>query len=256
MSGGQDQGSSFAQDADTATQTVDDRFLQIDSSKLEEVFRWKQLYYDGVSLGSDDTGFKFPTDMADEVVATANDGNFIPYNNVPMGIEHYQNRLFVTVPRRRMGIPSTLNYVNLQGGHNKSPRLRPFPDLATNTLQPNLQADSSRIVSVYRTRIDECERMWFVDTGLLELPGSNSTQIQPPSIWIWNLQSNQQIRRFEFPADIVQRGSGVASITVDVDRQNCDAAFAYVPDLVNNRLYVYSFRDNRMWSFTVRLTVN
>lgn len=103
-------------------------------------------------------------------------------------------------------------------------------------------------MSVYRTRIDECDRLWFVDTGLLEYP-ENMTQVQPPSIWVLDPNSGNTIRRFEFPANIEQRGNGVASITIDVDQRNCDNAFAYIPDLFFNRMYVYSYKQNRMWSF-------
>lgn len=38
-------------------------------------------------------------------------------------------------------------------------------------IKENMQADSNRIVSVYRTRVDSCNRLWFVDTGALEYPG-------------------------------------------------------------------------------------
>lgn len=112
----------------------------------------------------------------------------------------------------------------------------------------DLRSDPNKIISVYRTRIDECNRLWFIDTGLLEYP-NNSSQVQPPSIWIINPDDGNLIHRFEFPSNVEQRGNGVASITVDVDARNCNDAFAYIPDLFFNRLYVYSMRSNRMWSF-------
>lgn len=67
---------------------------------------------------------------------------------------------------------------------------------------------------------------------------ANPVQVQQPSIWMIDLKSGAR-RRFEFPSNILATGSGVASITVDVDRNNCDNAFAYIPDLVNGALYVY-----------------
>lgn len=36
---------------------------------------------------------------------------------------------------------------------------------------------------MYRTRVDSCNRLWFVDTGALEYP-NNRIQVQPPSIWL------------------------------------------------------------------------
>lgn len=64
-------------------------------------------------------------------------------------------------------------------------------------------------------------------------------QVQRPSIWVVDMNTEQRIRRFEIPQSIVQPGHGLASITVDVDQNNCNGAFAYIPDLLTYRLYVY-----------------
>lgn len=64
-----------------------------------------------------------------------------------------------------------------------------------------------------------------------------------------NLDTDQVIRRFEIPTSIITDGHGIASITPDVERGKCDDAYAYLPDLANYRLHVYSFRQNRLWSF-------
>lgn len=63
--------------------------------------------------------------------------NYIAYNNVPMGATHFKGKLFVTVPRRRPGIPSTLNYVSTKSTRGTDPSFRPYPDLATNDLHVN-----------------------------------------------------------------------------------------------------------------------
>lgn len=64
-------------------------------------------------------------------------------------------------------------------------------------------------------------------------------QIQQPSIWIFDLNTDTVVRRFEIPSYIVTAGHGIASLTVDVDDNRCDDAYAYLPDLVNYRLHVY-----------------
>ena len=66
----------------------------------------------------------FPADLPSD--------SFIPYNNVPLGIAHYKDRVFVGIPRRAAGIPSTLNYVTIS--EKPSPALRSFPDYETNRL--------------------------------------------------------------------------------------------------------------------------
>lgn len=107
--------------------------------------------------------------------------------------------------------------------------------------QPQNQPDRNRIVSVYRTRVDSCGRLWFIDTGALEYPG-NIIQVQPPSIWIFDLSNDLLLRRFEIPMSNVRNvGHGLPSITIDIDGNACDDAYAYLPDLVNYRLHVYRY---------------
>ncbi|KAI8431813.1 hypothetical protein MSG28_016228, partial [Choristoneura fumiferana] len=98
-------------------------------------------------------------------------------------------------------IPTTLNYIDLdQNVNTRSPALNPYPDIL----------QGRNLTSVYRTRADECGRLWMVDTGLLELPG-------------------------------------LASITVDVIGGDCSNTFAYVPDLTTFGIIVFSLRDNDSW---------
>lgn len=51
-----------------------------------------------------------------------------------MGATHYNGHLIVTVPRRRVGIPSTLNYISTKSTKGSSPSFRAFPDQKTNDL--------------------------------------------------------------------------------------------------------------------------
>lgn len=54
---------------------------------------------------------------------------------MPVGVDRFNNKLFITVPRRRPGIPSSLNYVAIdEFGENRSPNLKPFPNIETNLL--------------------------------------------------------------------------------------------------------------------------
>lgn len=67
----------------------------------------------------------------------------------------------------------------------------------------------------------------------------NFTQVQRPSIWVIDLETDKLIRRFEIPQSIVALGNGLISITVDSDRHHCDEAYAYIPDMATYRLYTY-----------------
>lgn len=221
----------------------------IQGEGLIEFFKWKQLAFDLPTEipFSGNTDFVFPSKTNAGNNRDSSDANYIPYSNVPMGVTHFREKLFITTPRRRPGIPSTLNFVRIDST-TKSPKLIPYPSYYENQLDSRLQPDPDRLISVYRTRVDACNRLWFIDTGMLEYP-NNRTQVQRPALWIVNLENNKRIRRFEIDESIVPIGRGIASVTVDLDSKRCDDAYAYIPDLVHNCLLVYSFRQNRIWVF-------
>jgi len=54
-------------------------------ANLEEVFAWKEL------------SFVWPSeDVKNDVLKS---GSYIPANNLPLGIDRWKNKLFVTIPR-------------------------------------------------------------------------------------------------------------------------------------------------------------
>lgn len=59
------------------------------AQRLQERFNWRQL------------DWVFPNQqLRDRAIAS---GDYIPTNGLPVGIERWQNKLFVTVPRWRNG---------------------------------------------------------------------------------------------------------------------------------------------------------
>lgn len=127
-----------------------------------------------VSYGAASDGIAFPDDEQETELRSERQSalaaNYVAYNNVPMGVTHYRGRLFITVPRRRPGVPATLNFISTKSTARSSPSLRAFPSYRVNELHPQLMADPNRLISVYRTRVDACNRLWFIDTGMLEYP--------------------------------------------------------------------------------------
>lgn len=58
--------------------------------KLQEQYKWKVLDY------------AFPSE--NEKIDALRSGRFIPENNLPVGIEVWKDKLFVTVPRWKPGM--------------------------------------------------------------------------------------------------------------------------------------------------------
>lgn len=242
--------------------------------KLQEVLAWKQLSYDLGDIGTSNRYFSQPSDASDSDVAfpdQSDPGNvpapadgtnepaeggqagnnfFIPYNNVPMGVDRWKNKLFITVPRRRNGIPATLNYVEIPaaGNDNKSPGLRPYPDLKTNTLVAATTGEYTPLVNIYRTTVDVCDRLWFVDTGIMEIP-DNFQAVQPPALVVYDLNTDTLLHRYLLRSEDMVNDNpvGFASVTVDVDASDCANAFAYLPDLATYGVVVYSLKEDTSW---------
>lgn len=94
--------------------------------------------------------------------------------------------------------------------------------------------------------MDECDRLWFVDTGVMEFP-DNRIVVKRPSLWIINLNDDSLVRRFEIPVNLVETGRGLVTLTVDDPNGTCQNSFAYITDWLTSNLIVYSLSQNRAW---------
>jgi hypothetical protein len=70
-----------------------------DGNGLDVVFEWKEL------------DFAYPNSSARQ--AAVKSRSFIPSHNVPVGLEVWKNKLFITVPRWKPGVSASLTYVDL-----------------------------------------------------------------------------------------------------------------------------------------------
>lgn len=80
-------------------------------------------------------------------------GNFpyIAYNNVPQGFAPYitdkpgkQSKVFIAVPRRNPGVPSTLNFIPIDDskGPHFNPKVYSYPSFDFNELDVSISANS------------------------------------------------------------------------------------------------------------------
>ncbi|XP_056633257.1 L-dopachrome tautomerase yellow-f2-like [Diorhabda sublineata] len=229
--------------------------IYVSSTGLREEFSWDRITYQWPSNGGV-YGKRMRRYAAIKVVEDPNlsssGGNIAPqgidYNyvtNIPMGANVWKNKLFITVPRRRLGVPSTLNYVPLDSRRRHNVPLIPYPSWERN-IYPDPTNSGQNFVSVYRVAVDPCDRLWFVDTGLVEVLG-NVSRIRPTTLVIMDLNTDKIIHSYELPQDNLVQSSAIASITVDVTKNTCDDAFAYIPDLGGYGLIVFSLKENRSW---------
>lgn len=204
------------------------------NTRFQERYSWRYL------------DFQFPDDRTRQ--SLLNSREYVPSANVPLGTEIWRDRFFISVPRWLPGIISTLNYFSISNSRaGTSPRLIPYPNFETNRIRPNQTNFDNNIVSVFRMKVDACDRLWFVDTGIDNFAGTTQN-LARARLFIIDLRTDRIIRRYEFDASVAPNDSVMGgNIEVDVTPDSCDRAFAYMPDFSAYRLVVYSYEQNTAW---------
>lgn len=113
--------------------------------------------------------FVWPTPVAEENAIKEN--LYVPKNNLPLGLARWKNKLFVTVPKWKNGVASSLNYVDIDGPQDQP--LKPYPSFKDNFV-PDTATElpsNSSIISVFRVFVDACDRLWIMDSGLADIFG-------------------------------------------------------------------------------------
>ncbi|PZC82537.1 hypothetical protein B5X24_HaOG210286 [Helicoverpa armigera] len=197
--------------------------------KLQEMFSWNVV------------DWNYPDAYSRQQAIQS--GALIQENALPVGIERWRNKLFVSVPRWKAGIPATLNYIPLDGPYDPSPKLTPYPSYAGNELG-NCQ---SGLNTVYRIKADKCDRLWVLDVGTYGYD-SNTTNLCPYSLNVYDLNTDQRIRKYVFRPEDIVASTFIANIALDEGR-SCDDTFAYFSDELGYGLIAYSWQLNRSWRF-------
>lgn len=167
-------------------------------------------------------------------------GKYIPENCILSGLEVFEHQIYVTVPRLRLGVPSSLNVLKMQ---NNKTVLKPYPSLEKN-VEGMDKCDNLQFVS--NIKIDRRNGwMWIIDTGrvnLLPFDGTNPLDLCPAKIVIYNTRANSQVRSHFFSEKVVSKISNyLADIAID-------GKMAYIADTFDNRLIVYNYDTDTSYS--------
>ncbi|KAF7276722.1 hypothetical protein GWI33_009887, partial [Rhynchophorus ferrugineus] len=154
-------------------------------------------------------------------------------------------RVFISIPRFSVGaIPATFGIVSktVRDGNNL---LKPYPSWSWHV---NLeQCNFYRLVSVFRTWVDECNRLWVLDSGVV-----GDDQWCPPQILIFNADTDELLHKYEVPFDIHRNRTTYVTPAVELETIGnvsiCEKAWLYGAD-VNGSLLVYSLEQNQAWSY-------
>lgn len=125
----------------------------------------------------------------------ANDKDYyVPENVVATGIAIDYERIFIATPRLFAGVPSTLSVIPRKD-HGEAPVLQAYPDWSFHDAgRRAYNCSDLGLVSVYRMRIDSCNRLWALDAGVSRSLEDFEVTC-PPKILVIDLNTDQVVRR-------------------------------------------------------------
>ncbi|XP_053393711.1 protein yellow-like [Mercenaria mercenaria] len=178
---------------------------------------------------------------ASEKQEAIRNGDYVVENNLIAGVKVYKNDVFVTVPRWRFGVPSTLNKIVHPAG--RTPILRAFPSWKMNKI-----GDCDALQYVQSMEIDpNTGYMWIIDMGRgSPIPSKTNC---PPKLVVIEISTKKIIHRYTFPSNVV---SPVTNFMNDIvlDYAHGEARYAYITDTRDAKLYVYDVIRNASYFFT------
>lgn len=198
---------------------------------------WKMFSYDidGVKYTNDSDYENNEESLGSQGLDLEEHDKFlIRQNLIPYDIKEDVVRTTISIPRTRPGIPYTVNFIsNLD---DKELMLRPFPN----------SKEGKELVSVFNMFQDSCSRLWFVDTGYLDIPGVRK-QVKPASLLLYLSFSTADLQfRKDIDSALLHNGitSGLRSLSVDFIFP-CAESYVYITDDTTRDLIVFSLQDMR-----------
>nr|NP_001266441.1 uncharacterized protein LOC101737203 precursor [Bombyx mori]AFC87791.1 yellow-11 [Bombyx mori] len=198
---------------------------------------WKLFSYDidGVKYTNDsDYEYKEGTFQFQNVALEDHEKFLIRQNLIPYNFIDDVIRTIISIPRTRPGIPFTVNYIN-NFDNEKELVLRPFPNANV----------GKELISVFTMVEAICSRIWFVDTGYLDIPGIRK-QVKPAALLLFNKYEEQPHFRKDIDNAFLHNGitSGLRSLSVDFILP-CSESYVYITDDTTGDLIVFSLQDLR-----------
>ncbi|XP_011638291.1 protein yellow [Pogonomyrmex barbatus] len=194
---------------------------------LETIAQWSVLDY---ALPQNDHGFQYQ-----------------PENIVMSGIEIAWDRIFVNTPRLRAGVPATLSFFPRKVPLGSSPQLQAYPSWDWHGAGKG-DINCTKLISVYRSRLDRCDRLWVVDAGVMTSI-DDFMPVCPPKIVVFDLKTDQVVRHVTFPREVLRPDSLLTNIVIDeVSAKTCDDVFVYMTDTLGPGLDYQPLATDKIFS--------
>ncbi|XP_067005762.2 protein yellow [Anabrus simplex] len=162
-----------------------------------------------------------------------------PENNALAGIKVWRDRIYLTVPRWKPGVPATLVFI--PASSRGSPVLQPFPSWDMQTI-----GNCSALQFVQNIDIDTNGQMWVLDSGTVYTMTDHPDTRCPPKLVVLDLQNSMtRPRVLEFPDSVLSRtnDSILVDLVLDTD------SFIYISDASKTEpgIIVFNTRNGQAW---------
>ncbi|KAG8306801.1 hypothetical protein J6590_038735 [Homalodisca vitripennis] len=211
------------------------------SAELEVVNQWNLFDFD--------IPYGYPTNE-----------NYSTSQSPSTGLEVGWDRLFLALPRFMPGAPLSLAFIprNQPGGYEElSPKLQPYPSWDwhrdASAGQVGGEYNCTGLVSVFRARLDRCNRLWVLDSGVLDSL-VNFRVACPPKILIFDLTTDTLVRSITMPPEVLRPNTLLTNLALDDQNDDggqgygsCDNIYVYMSDTTNPGIVVYDARRDSAW---------
>ncbi|XP_074031986.1 dopaminechrome tautomerase [Leptinotarsa decemlineata] len=188
--------------------------------------------------------FAYPSEYERDLAISKEE--FIQKNNLPLGVEVFGDRLFLTMPKWKPGVPASLAVLP-RVPKEQSPKLVPYPSWEWH------QTDScDGITSVFRIQADQCGRLWVLDSGQIDVT-MEPKQVCPPKVLIFDLRTDLLLGKYVLPDEFIKQDSLYSNIVIDEREGDCLNVHAYLADVWRFGIVVFSLEKMRGWRVTDHL---
>ncbi|XP_046412041.1 major royal jelly protein 1-like isoform X1 [Neodiprion fabricii] len=181
------------------------------AADLETIYEWKYIDYVWES-------------DAEKEAAVAN-GTYDYTNIVVVDVQSLpDDRVIVTTPRYKNN-PATLSVISSQSADN-GPLLQPYPSWSWNNAD-----DCSGFTSVNRVYLDQCNRLWLVDSGKI-----GNEQVCSAKIFGFDPSTDEMLYNMTIPDNISHNPTNTSQgrlelQVVETTGDNCENTWLYISDL-------------------------
>lgn len=145
-------------------------------------------------------------------------------------------KIFVAFPRYEEGVPIVLGTVVFDK-KNSEPKIKPYPNYRSQSCE-----NCDGITSVYRPLVDECNRLWIVDSGSI-----GNKQVCPPKIVVFDLETDKRILTYQIPeSSYISGKSQFCNTAIDVRHGKCSDTMFYAADIAS-QLLVFDLKHKKSW---------